>query len=407
MAKNNKQQENNGQKVQTRYERKMEERRKQEEKDKKNAKILRISAVVVCVVIAVAIIGSIASSIISKNEATKDTYITVGNHQVTKLEFDYYYSLMKNNYITSYGSLLSYMGVDTTRDIDSQQYGENMTYKDFFNQLAAEQIRQTKLLADDAAANNFSYDDTEDYAAILDETKSGAEAAGVSINNYYQTLYGKYATEKNLEPFAKEGLLAGEYYNYLIEQNAPNEQEIKDYYEANVQDYDRVDYHSFIIPAEAEEDASEEDMDKAMMDAKNKADAMAEELKKGADFRELCLENSSEENKEIYENKESDASLREGAYYSSIPSATAEWLYEDGRKEEDVTVLEDTANNQYCVVKFVKRYYDEADNENISNVISSERVSEYINSKMDSYAVADLKGELKYLEEENTENSVE
>lgn len=174
-----------------------------------------------------------------------------------------------------------------------------------------------------------------------------------------------------------------------------------------MQDYDGVDYHSFIIPAEAEEDASEEDMDKAMMDAKNKADAMAEELKKGADFKELCLENSSEENKEVYENEESDASLREGAYYSSIPSATAEWLYEEGRTEGDITVLEDTANNQYCVVKFVKRYYDEADNENISNVISSERVSEYINSKMDSYAVADLKGELKYLEEENTENSVE
>ena len=45
----------------------------------------------------------------------------------------------------------------------------------------------------------------------------------------------------------------------------------------------------------------------------------------------------------------------------------------------------------------MKRYYDEADDENISNMISSEKVSEYIQGKMENYTVTDLKGELKYL----------
>ena len=40
-------------------------------------------------------------------------------------------------------------------------------------------------------------------------------------------------------------------------------------------------------------------------------------------------------------------------------------------------------------------------------MISSERVSEYIENIMDNYAVTDVKGELKYLTVENTESAVE
>ncbi len=409
MAKENKTQENNGQKIQTKYERKIEERKKREEKDKRDAKLMRIGVIAACFLIAAAIVGSVAASALRKKAATSDAYITIGSHSVTKLEFDYYYYLMKNNYMMTYGSLLSYMGVDATQDLEDQQYSGEMTYKDLFEQLAVEQIRQTKALADDAAANNFVYDDTEDYAAILNEVEVNAEAAGTTVNNYYKLSYGEYATEKNLESFAKEGLLAGKYYEYLIEQNAPEEQEIKDYYAENVLNYDRVDYHSFAFAAETEDEAlqedeaseedvaSQEDVEKAMEDARKKADAMKKAREEGKGFQELCLENASEENKAMYEDGETDASLREGAYHSSIPSVMADWLYEDGRGEGDLAVLKDADSNQYYVVEFVKRYYDEADDENISNTISSERVLEYIENIMESYTVTDQKGKLKYL----------
>ena len=75
----------------------------------------------------------------------------------------------------------------------------------------------------------------------------------------------------------------------------------------------------------------------------------------------------------------------------------ADWLYEDGRTEGDTAVLEDATNNQYYVVKFMSRYYDEADDENISNTISSERAREYIDGLLVNYGVTDVKGELKYL----------
>ena len=397
MAKEKKPQVDTEQKVQTKYEKKMEARRKQEEKDRREAKIWRICSIAVCVLIVAAIGVSIFASVWNKKTATKDTYLTIGSHSVTELEYDYYYSMLKNNYLSSYGSLFSYMGVDTTQDIEGQQYNDTMTYKDFFDQMTVEQISETKALVDDAAKNGFSYDVTEDYTEIVNGIVSGAETAGTSIKEYYQSMYGKYATEKNMEPFIKDGLLANEYYNHLIEQNAPETQEIKDYYGEHVRDYDRVDYHSFAIAAQTQEDASEEDTDKALMDAENKAKDMKEALESGKDFKELCIEYSTEENKTTYEDEETDASLREGAYYSGIPSVVADWLYEDGRSEGDTAVLEDTANNQYYVVKFISRYYDEADDTNISNTISSERAREYIDGLLVNYGVTDVKGELKYL----------
>ncbi len=401
MAKKNKPQAENGQKIQTKYDRKMEARRKQEEKDKRDEKIFRISLIAVCVVIMAAIAGSVGVSVWNKRSATKDAYVTIGNHKVTKLEYDYYYQATLNNY----SSLMSYMGVDTTSDLANQQYTENLTWKDFFDELTVEQIKQTKALTDDAAANGFTYDTGEEYAVAVSSLQTGAESAGVSVKEYYKTIYGEYATEKNMEPYLKEGILSNAYYDHLIEQNAPGVQEIKEYYEQNVQSYDKVDYRSFIFDAEAAEGASEEEVNKAMSDAKSKAEAMLEARQGGADFKELCVENATEENKASYEDSETDASLREGAYYSGTPAAISDWLYEDGRAEGDITVIEDTEGNRCYVVQFINRYYDEADDENISNTIASQKTSDYVNSLIEGYNITDNKGELKYLTVETESGS--
>lgn len=383
MAKKKQPQTGNEQKVQTKYERKMEQRRKQEERDKREAKILRIGATIVGVLLVAVIVGSIAYSVMNKRAIMKDAYITVGDYEVTKLEYDYYY----NTSLNSYSSILSYMGMDASTDLASEQYSEDMTWKDLFDQTAVEQIKQTKALIDDAAANGFTYDTTEDYETTINNIQSSAETAGLTIEQYYKAYYGDYATKENMEPFIKEGLLASAYYNHLKEENVPTEQEIKDYYEANVQNYDRVDYRSFTVTADVAKDASEEDTDRAMMDAKNKADAMMEARQGGADFKELCLENASEEEKATYEDTQTDASLREGAYYSSTTTLIGDWLYEEGRTEGDIAVIEDMTNHQYYVVEFISRYYDEADDENISSTISSNRASEYLNGLRENYEV--------------------
>lgn len=397
MAKNSQPQANDGQKFVTKYDRKMEERKKKEAKDKRDAKIMRISAIVIGVAIIVAIAGSIVASVVNKNAVVKNAYTTIGEHKITKLEYDYYYNSTVYNYINTYSSILGYMGLDATKDFSEQQYTDNLTWKDNFDQMTVQQIQRTKAIADDAKANNFTYDVAEDYKTALASIATGAETAGVTVTEYYKQNYGSYANEQNTEPFVKEALLVSAYYDELLANNTSTEEEIKNYYAEHTQDYDKVDYRSFQLKADIAEDATDEEKEKAMTEAKAKADAMAAARQEGADFKELCLENVLEADKAIYEDAETDASLNEGKYYVGISSVISSWLYEEGRTEGDITVIEDETNNQYFVTEFINRYYDEADDANISDTLASDKVAEHIETLLGKYTVVDNKGDLKYL----------
>lgn len=406
MAKKNTPEVNAGQKVQTRYDRKMEARRIKEEKDKRDEKIFKIVSSVIGILIVLGIVAGVAFSVITKQTALKGTYIQVGDRKVSRLEFDYYYNSSVNNYLSTYGSLISYMGLDTTKDFSEQAYTDEMSWKDMFDQMAVQQMTQTFALADDAKANGFTYDDTEDYAERVESIKTAAENAGVSVLEYYKSAFGELATEKNIKAFMKENLLAVAYYDELLKTNAPSEEEIDTYYQENKQNYDKVDYRSFAFNADLAEDASEEDINKAMEELEKQADAFMKSRKAGEDFEELCIKYAPEESKANYEDAGSEYSLSEGAYYSGAPYAISGWLYDDARKEGDITVLADETNHRVYVAEFISKYYDEADDENISNTISSGKVTDYISELVKKYEVTDAKNRLKYLTV-NTESETE
>lgn len=384
-------------KIQTKYDRKMEARKQQKIKEARQEKIAKITALAVCAVVVLAAVISIGSSIARKSAALNGAYVKVDDHELTRLEYDYYYNSAVNNYLMTYSSLMPYMGLDTSADFDKQQYSEDMTWKDMFDEVTVEQIKQTRVMVKEAGDTGFAYDDTEDYNNFLNSIQSYADNAGVSVKEYYKQNFGEYATQKNIEPFVRENLLASAYYNHLLEENAATDEEVSAYYDEHKQDYDKVDYRSFIFSAELAGDADDAAISDAMKELEGKANAMMEARKAGEDFEALCAENASEDAKANYEDAESEYSLTEGRYYAGTSSVISEWLYEDGRKEGDITVLADETNHQYYVVEFVKRYFDEADNENIANTIASQRTSEYVSGLVEKCQVTDVKGELKYL----------
>ena len=397
MAKKNTREEQTKQKAQTKYDRKMEARKQQKIKDQRQEKLTKTVAVLFSVAFIAVIVVSIAFAVVKKNAVLNQTYVKVGEHDLTQLEYDYYYQTTVNNYLNTYASIMPYFGFDSTKDYDEQEYMDGMTWKDMFDEMTVEQIKQNKAMTDDAAKSGFTYDTTEDYENFVNGIKEAANTAGVSVSEYYKTNFGAYATEKNVEAFVKESLIASAYYDNLLEQMAPSDEEVKAEYEASTKDYDKVDYRSFTFTADLAEDASEEDISAAMDELKTKADSMMKARQNGTDFEELCLENASEDNKANYEDAETEYCLSEGKYYSGISAQMADWLFEDGRTEGDLTVIEDEASHAYYVVEFVGRYYDEADNEKISDNLASQKVTEYINSLSAGYDVTDVKGELKYL----------
>ena len=140
MAENKKSATENTEKVMTKYDKKVQKRKEAELAAKKQKNKSRlINAAIIIVLIAI-----VAYFPIRKTVALTSTYMQVVDYKVTELEYDYYYNLSVSNYINQYSYMLSYMGLDTTKDFADQQYGEYMTWEDFFQEAAVENIRQAK-----------------------------------------------------------------------------------------------------------------------------------------------------------------------------------------------------------------------------------------------------------------------
>ena len=395
---NNKQTEEKSEKVMTKYDRKMEKRRIEEEKERKAQKRLKIGSIVIIAAIAAAIVISIGLSAYGKYSALHNPYIKIGDHDVTRVEYDYYYNNSVNSYISMYGSFLSYMGLDTSSDFSKQQYTDNMTWKDYFDQMTVSQITQVKALVDDAAAQGFTYDTAEDMSAFDTELAAQAESESLSQAEVYTSLYGQYATAERIRPFAEENMLATAYFEHLTEINKPGDEEVQEYYEANKNNYDKVDYRSFPFRGNVAEDASEEDIAKVMDELKVKAEAMEKAVKAGEDFEALCVENAIDDQKDLYGGDDKEGSLIEGGSYSAAPAAISDWLFDEARKEGDTTILPDETNHNDYVVEFIKRSNDEqTTNSSISSTLANQKAGEYMNGLTEKYEVTDVAGDMKYL----------
>ena len=53
--------------------------------------------------------------------------------EIQKAEFDYYYYSSLNSFASTYGSYLSYFGLDTSKPLDQQQYSDTMTWDDYLH----------------------------------------------------------------------------------------------------------------------------------------------------------------------------------------------------------------------------------------------------------------------------------
>ena len=348
MSKNEKVTEQSEEKVMTKYDLKKKRKEEQKKKDAKEAKIGLITGIVVVVALVALVVSFPIRSYISLNSA----YIKIGGESVTKVEFDYNYNVVENNFMNNYGSYLSLMGIDTTQDITNQMYSDTMTWGNYFEQMTVESLQSVKALQAQAKADGFTYDTTEEYNDFVEAVKSSAAEQGLSVKQYLRNTFGEYATLKRLAPYIKNSIVSNAYYDKVQESKMPSDDEIVAYYEADTKMYDSADYYVTTFEAQlpteptelADEDAvvsedtsytpSEAEVAKAMEDAK----ALAEEA-------EATIM--------------SEGTFRQAVRYSGTTNVIRDWLYEDGRVEGDTAVLEDTSANRYYVVGFGRRYLDE------------------------------------------------
>lgn len=379
MSKNEKVTENKEQteqKVMTKYDRKVQKRKEEKEKEKKEERI----STAIGIVVLVALVCLVASFPIRTYLATHETYMVVNGEAVNKVEFDYQYNLTKNNYITQYGSYLTYFGLDTSKDLSTQMYSDTLTWQDYFEQNAVESLKQNKALMAEAKAAGFTYDTTDEYNTFKETIKTSAASAGISEKEYVRSIYGSYATMGRIEEYVKNDMVMNAYYQKLQEDNAPSDDEIQSYYEENKATYDSVDYRLTTIeadlptePTELADPVEATTAPDADTDGTATTDTTQDTAYQPSDAE---IAKAMEDAKVLADDAEKtvakDGEAHENEKKSSVNYLISDWLFDDARKAGDTTVITNDNSHCYYAVAFEKRYLDETPSADVRVIIPTE-----------------------------------
>ena len=377
VTENKEQKEQTEQKVMTKYDRKVQKRKEEKEKEKKEERI----STTVGIVFLVALVCLVASFPIRTYLATHETYVVINGEEVNKVEFDYVYNTSKNNYITQYGSYLSYFGLDTSKDLSTQMYSETLTWKDYFEQNAVESLKQNKALMAEAKAAGFTYDTTDEYNTFKETIKTSAAAAGVSDKEYVRSIYGSYATMGRIEEYVKNDMVMNAYYQKLQEDNAPSDDEIQSYYEENKATYDSVDYRLTTVEADLPTEPTElaDPVEETAADTTGTTDGTAAtDSTQDTAYQPSDAEiaKAMEDAKVLADDAEQtvakDGEAHENEKKSSVNYLISDWLFDDARKAGDTTVITNDNSHCYYVVAFEKRYLDETPSADVRVIIPTE-----------------------------------
>ena len=378
VTENKEQKEQTEQKVMTKYDRKVQKRKEEKEKEKKEERI----STAIGIVFLVALVCLVASFPIRTYLATHETYVVINGEKVNKVEFDYVYNTTKNNYITQYGSYLSYFGLDTTKDLSSQMYSDTLSWKDYFEQNAVESLKQNKALMAAAKAEGFTYDTTDEYKTFEETIKTSAASAGVSEKEYVRSIYGDYATMGRIAEYVKNDMVMNAYYQKLQEDNAPSDDEIQNYYNENKADYDSVDYRLTTIEADLPTEPTElaDPVDEtASTDTTSTADgtAAADSAQDTAyQPSDAEIAKAMEDAKVLADDAEQtvakDGEAHENEKKTSVNYLISDWLFDDARKAGDTTVITNDNSHCYYVAAFEKRYLDETPSADVRVIIPTE-----------------------------------
>ena len=225
--KDNKDVEIQEERVMTKYDRKRQKKYEEELRAKKRKIAVRgtgIAILAVCVIIvAFLIISSVGKSI---------SYIKIDDKSISKSEFDFYYNQVLSSSSSTYSS---YYGLDTTQPLDQQDctIESGLTWKDYFEKMATDEIIRVKALIKDAKANNFKGDVDAEYDKTMELFKEMAKTAGTNEEDYFKQIFG--ASKADVEDYMREYMLAGLWYEQVgnDKEAAVKDDEIEKYYEEN------------------------------------------------------------------------------------------------------------------------------------------------------------------------------
>lgn len=365
------------------------ERNEQKEAQAKKRKTILywIAGVVVVVLVAALLIWD--SGLFQRNTHTA----TIGDHNLSAADMQYYYAVAKNNELTNINytqQLMSMYGqsyespYDQTKGDADQIYDAETgkTYEDYFKEQALEIAKSTISMADAAKAANYSLstEAKKELDASISDLKSQVSKGGwTSFNAYLKDRYGNLVTEGLFRQHQNESALANEYYTYYQNSLSYTEEQLNAYAEENpasTYSYDyRLAYISGAPKTETDDEGNtveptEDETAAAMEAAKAKVDALVSAVEAaGADEKDDVYNAKVTESVDATSSyADPENNLKTAVLGSTLSSSTYfSWLSDTSRQAGDVTSIE--SGSGYYVLLFKDRYLNNDETVDVRHIL--------------------------------------
>lgn len=343
--------------------RRSEERRRQEKKDK------RTTTMYIAIIVAMIVVFILCSLYNNQNFRKNMTAVTVDGTHYSAAVLDFYYYSAYNSFVNNYGDYLSYIGLDTSKNLKEQNYSEDETWDEYFRDQAVTSLIGAAAVYKQAQAAGFTL--TDDQQTQIDSYYSSIEdyckKSGITFDDYVHDIFGKYVSEDIFKEQTEISYISQLYNTEYKNSLTYTDDDIQNYYNENSKDIDNVSYEIYTADGSAKSttdsdgnsvDPTDDEKAAAMSTASDTANAILARLEAGDDFATVAADYDS-----ASYSAETDTS------YSTAGATIGDWLFDDSRAAGDTTVIEDTDKSCYYVLKFESRGRSEYDTVNVRHIL--------------------------------------
>lgn len=357
---------------------KLTEKQMSAQKEAKKVSLYTTAFVVVMVLLlAVAIVVGVRQTIANSGIREKNTVaLTVGSHELSNAELNYFYMDAVNNFYSSYGSYASMFGLDTSKPLNEQVSNDETgaTWADDFLSSAKNSARAVYALVDAAQEAGFALpeDDASNVESAISNLDVYATLYGYSSGEaYLKAIYGKGAEVDTYRAYCEANALAQAYQNHYSDSLTYTEEDLRTAEAENYDAYSSYTYQTYYLAASrfltggtTDEDGnttySQEETDASIAAAEESAKQLTSEEIDSVEALDTAIAELP-----INADTEASSTAYEANLYSSVNSLYVDWLADESRKEGDLAYFantststnedgeEVTTTNGYYVVYFI------------------------------------------------------
>ena len=286
--------------------------------------------------------------------ASVDTVVaTLGDAELTLAELQVYYWTEVFNFLNSYGSYASYLGLDYTQSLDTQlctMSETEMTWQQYFLGAALDTWCAYQALSLEADAAGHEMD--QETKGFLDTIPEDMEtlAASYGFTSAEELLLANFGPGVTVDTYAKHMYTYYNGYSYfadLYDDVQYTDEEIEAYFEENADYYAEQEItkesgkyvsirHVLVMPEDPNATTGEDGYpvysEEAWEACRVKVEAIYEEWKTGDmsedSFAQLAMDHSEDGNA-------ADGGIYEGVYEGQMVPAFNDWCFDESRQTGD------------------------------------------------------------------------